>query len=207
MRNTVLHIQANVHPVIASISVKFRGIKEDIDISKRWTSHFRISCRFRDICLDCRSFINISDWMVQKIIFTEAIIHKWSSLRILLILHLMALANLYYKGIGSTQILIFVPKTVFHFLHYSQQLLHCLFSSVFFDLCSTSTLLPQPLKSSNRPSNRCPWAIIITLILFGQSKATYWQRWCKIYVTKVFCIYKKNVLQSFSANSKGLAKE
>ena len=49
----------------------------------------------------------------------------------------------------------------------------CLFSSVFFDLCSTSTLLPQPLKSSNRPGNRCPWAIIITLILFGQSKATY----------------------------------
>ena len=30
-----LHIQAKVHPVIASISVKFRGIKEDIDISKR----------------------------------------------------------------------------------------------------------------------------------------------------------------------------
>ena len=49
----------------------------------------------------------------------------------------------------------------------------CLFSSVVFDLCSNSTLLPQPLKSSIRPGNRCPWAIIITLILFGQSKATY----------------------------------
>ena len=35
MRNTVLHIQAKVHPVIAFISVKFRGIKEYIDISKR----------------------------------------------------------------------------------------------------------------------------------------------------------------------------
>ena len=35
MRNTVLHIQAKVHPLIASISVKFRRIKEDIDISKR----------------------------------------------------------------------------------------------------------------------------------------------------------------------------
>ena len=46
----------------------------------------------------------------------------------------------------------------------------CLFSSVFFDLCSTSTLLPQPLKSSNRPGNRCPWVIIITLILFGNQK-------------------------------------
>ena len=34
------------------------------------------------------------------------------------------LANLYYKDIGSTQTLIFVPKTVFHFLHYSQQSLH-----------------------------------------------------------------------------------
>ena len=35
MRNMVLHIQAIVHPVIASISVRFRGMKEDIDISKR----------------------------------------------------------------------------------------------------------------------------------------------------------------------------
>ena len=35
MRNTVLHVQTKVHPVIASISVKFRGMKEDIDISKR----------------------------------------------------------------------------------------------------------------------------------------------------------------------------
>ena len=30
MRNTVLHIQAKVHPVIASISVKFRGIKKTL---------------------------------------------------------------------------------------------------------------------------------------------------------------------------------
>ena len=35
MRNTVLHIQAKVHPATGSISVKFRGLKEDIDISKR----------------------------------------------------------------------------------------------------------------------------------------------------------------------------
>ena len=29
MRNTVLHIQAKVHPVIASISLKFRGMKQE----------------------------------------------------------------------------------------------------------------------------------------------------------------------------------
>ena len=61
MRKTVLDIQAKVHPATASISVKFRAMKEDIDISKRLTSHFRISYRSRDICLDCRSHINISD--------------------------------------------------------------------------------------------------------------------------------------------------
>ena len=33
MRNTVLDIQAKVHPATASISVKFRAMKEDIDIS------------------------------------------------------------------------------------------------------------------------------------------------------------------------------
>ena len=36
MRNTMLqHIQAKVHPATASISVKFREMKEDNDISKR----------------------------------------------------------------------------------------------------------------------------------------------------------------------------
>ena len=60
MRNTVLRIQAKVHPVTASISVKFQEMKEDIDISKHRMSH-RISYRHRDVCLDCRSFINISD--------------------------------------------------------------------------------------------------------------------------------------------------
>ena len=120
----MLHIQVKVHPATASVSVKFRWMKEDIDISKRWTSHFRISYRSRDICLDCRSYINISDWMVQKIIFTETIIYKWSSLSILMILNLMVLANLYFQDIGSTQTLIFSPNILFHFLHYSQQSLH-----------------------------------------------------------------------------------
>ena len=46
----------------------------------------------------------------------------------------------------------FSPNTLFHFLRYSQQSLHHVyFFSVFFDLCSTSVLLHQPLKSSNRP--------------------------------------------------------
>ena len=34
MRNTVLHMQAKVHPATASISIKFRELKEDIDISQ-----------------------------------------------------------------------------------------------------------------------------------------------------------------------------
>ena len=148
MRNTVLDIQAKVHPATASISVKFRAVKEDIDILKRWTSHFRISYRSRDIYLDCRSYINISDWMVQKIIFTETITYNRSSLGILLILHLMVLANLYFQDIRSTQTLIFSPNLLFHFLHQSQQSLqHCLFFSVFFDLCATSALWHWPLKS------------------------------------------------------------
>ena len=192
MRNTVLHIQAKVHPVTASISVKFRGMKEDVDISKPWTSHFRISYRSRDICLDYRSYINISDWMVQKIIFTETIIYKWSSLCILLILHLMVLANLYFKDIGSTQTLIFSPNTVFHFLHYSQQLLH----HVYFLQFSLTSVWPPHFYISLwnlqiALVTDVPKVIIITLVLFGQSKAAYWQRWYKIYVTKVFCIYKK----------------
>ena len=61
MRNTVRHIQAKVHPVTASISVKFWETKEDTPISKRTTSYFRISYRSRDILLDCGSFIDLSD--------------------------------------------------------------------------------------------------------------------------------------------------
>ena len=170
MRNTVLHIQAKVHPVTASISVKFWGMKEGIDISKLWTSHFRMSYRFRGICIDCRSFIYISNWMVQKIIFTETIIYKWSSLSILLVLH--DLANLYYKDIGSTQILMFVPNTVFHFLHYSQQSLH----HVYFLQFSLISVPPPHFYLWNLHIalvTDVPRAIIITLILFGHSKATY----------------------------------
>ena len=46
-----------MHPVTASISIKFCEIKEDIGISKRTTTHFRISYRSLDIWLDCGSFI------------------------------------------------------------------------------------------------------------------------------------------------------
>ena len=188
----MLHTQAKVHPATASISVKFREMKEDIDTSKRWTSHFRISYRSRDICLDCRSFINTSDWMLQKIIFTETIICKWSSLSILLILHLMVLANLYFQDIGSTQTLIFSPNTVFHFLHCSQQPLH----HVYFLQFSLISVRPPHFYISLwnlqiALVTDVPRVIIITLVLFGQSKAAYWLCWYKIYVTKVFCIYKK----------------
>ena len=65
-----------MHPVIASISVRFLGVVEDIGISKRRTGHFRIFYRSRDICLDCGSLISISDRNVKKIIFNETIIYK-----------------------------------------------------------------------------------------------------------------------------------
>ena len=57
-----------MHSVTSSIiSVKFWEIKEDIGISaKCTTSHFRISYRSRDICLDWGSFINLSDEIVSK---------------------------------------------------------------------------------------------------------------------------------------------
>ena len=191
MRNTVLDIQAKVHRATASISVKFRAMKEDIDISKSWTSHFRISYRSRDIHFDCRSYINISVWMVQKIIFTETITYNRSSLGILLMLHLMVLANLYFQDIRSTQTLIFRPNLLFHFLHQRQQSLH----QVYFLQFSLISVLPLHFDISLwNPKialvTDVPRVIIITLVLFGQSKAAYWLRWCKIYVTKIFCIYK-----------------
>ena len=130
--------------------------------------------------------------MVQKIIFTEAIIYKWSSLSILLILHLILFTNLYFKDIGSTQTLIFSPNTLFHFLHYSQQSLHY----VYFLQCSLISVRPPHFYISLwnlqiALVTDVPRVIIITFVLFGQSKVAYWLRWYKIYVTKIFCIYKK----------------
>ena len=122
--------------------------------------------------------------MVQIIIFTETIIYKWSSLGILLILHLMVLANLYFQDIRSTQTLIFSPDSLFHFLHHSQQ--SCTMFIFFSFLWSLFDLRTFTLALVTN----VPGVIIIILVLFGQSKAAYWPRWYKICVTKVFCIYK-----------------
>ena len=210
-----------MHPATASISVKLRGMKEDIDISKRWTGHFLISYRSRDIYLDCGSFINISDWIVQKINFTETIIYRWSSLIILLTLQLMVHANLYFKDIGSTQTSIFSPYPVFHFLHYSQQSLYHVYFLQFswslfglhtftlarlrnFILITTVHFWNHSLENSMSSSplgcdyislwnlqialvTLFPRVIIITLVLFGQSKAAYWQRsFCNCIDRKLF---------------------
>ena len=70
-----------VHPVNASISVKFWEIKEHIGIFKRTTSHLRISYRSRDICQDCGSSINLRDQIVSKISFTETMIYKMIQLQ------------------------------------------------------------------------------------------------------------------------------
>ena len=49
MRNTVLDIQAKVHPATASISVKFRAMKEDIDIT--WIMYIYIIFVFTHLVL------------------------------------------------------------------------------------------------------------------------------------------------------------
>ena len=110
--------------------------------------------------------------MVQKIIFTETIIYNRSSLGILLILHLMVLANLYFQDIRSTQTLIFSPNSLFHFLHQSQRSLH----HVYF--LQLSLISVRPLHFDISLWNLkialvtdVPRVIIITLVLFGQSKA------------------------------------
>ena len=46
----------------------------------------------------------------------------------------------------------------------------CLFSSVFFDLCPTTALLHQFLKSSNRPGNRFPEGNYHHISFIGASK-------------------------------------
>ena len=104
----------------------------------------------------------------------------------------MVLANRYFKGVGSTQTSIFSPNTVLHSLHYSQESLrHVCFLQ--FSLISVQPLhfyislwnLQLVLVTS------FPRVIIITSVLFAQSKAAYWLCWYKRYVTKVFCIYRK----------------
>ena len=166
-------------------------MKKDIDISKRWTSHFCISYRSRNICLDCGCYINISDWIVQKLIVTERIMYKWS-LSILFISHLMVLVNLYFKDIGFAQTSIFSPNTVFHSLHSSQQSLQ----HVYFLQFSLISIRPPHFyinlwNLQIALVTDFPRVIIITLVLFRQSNAAYWLRWYKIHVTNVFCIHRK----------------
>ena len=64
-----------MHPVTASISGKLWEIKEDTGNLQTYNESFPISYRSRDICLDCRSVINISDKLVKKISFSETIIY------------------------------------------------------------------------------------------------------------------------------------
>ena len=80
----------------------------------------------------------------------------------------MVLANQYFKGAGSTQASIFSPNTV-RPLHF------------YISLWNLQIALVTDF----------PRVIIITSVLFGQSKAAYWLCWYKRYVTKVFCIYRK----------------
>ena len=104
----------------------------------------------------------------------------------------MVLANRYFKGVGSTQTSIFSPKTVFQFLHYSQESLR----HVCFLQFSLISVRPLHFHISLRNLQIAlltdfPGVIITTSVLFGRSKAVYWLCRYKRYVAKVFCIYRK----------------
>ena len=104
----------------------------------------------------------------------------------------MVLAHCYFKGVGSTETLIFSPNTVFHFLHYSQESL-CHVCFLQFSLISVQPLhfyislwnLQLALVTDFLR------VIMIASVLFGLSKVAYWLCWYKRYVTKVFCIDRK----------------
>ena len=164
-----------MHPATTSISVKFRGIKEDTDISKRWTSLFCISYRSRDICLDCTSYINICDWMVKKITFTETIIHKWSSLSIQLTFYILWCFQIcIFKTSGLLKLWFFVPIHCFTFCttvsNHGTMFIFFNFLWSLFDLC-TFTLAFQNLQISLVTD--VPRVIIITSVLFWQSRVAY----------------------------------
>ena len=97
----------------------------------------------------------------------------------------MVLANLYFQDIGSTQTLIFSPNSQFHFLHQSQQSLHHVYFLQF------SLISVRPLHCDISLWNLkialvtyVPRVIIITLVLFGKSKAAYW---LPLYSQNLFC--------------------
>ena len=86
----------------------------------------------------------------------------------------MVLANPYFKDIGLIQTLIFSPYAVFHFLHCSQQSLH----HVYFLQFSLISVRPAHFYISLwnlqiALVTDVPRVIIITLVLFGQSKAAH----------------------------------
>ena len=114
----------------------------------------------------------------------------------------MVLANLYFKGVGSTQTLIFSPNTVFHVLFalHPGITVPCLFSSVSFDLCPATAFLHQSLKSSNRPSNRFPQGNYHHISYIRAIKSgvltTLIQKICH----KGLLHLQKNVSQPFSVN-------
>ena len=109
-----------------------------------------------------------------------------------MLLHLIVIANRYFKGVGSTQTSIFSLNTVFHFLHSSQESLrHVCFLQFSF-------ISVQPLHFYISLWNLqlalvtdFPSVIIITSVLFRRSKAAYWLCSYKRYLTKFFCIYRK----------------
>ena len=106
-----------------------------------------------------------------------------------MILHLMVLANRYFKGVGSTQTSIFCPNTVFHCLHHSQETPLCHACFLQFSLISVRPLhfyislwnLQIALVSD------FPRVIIIISVFFGRSKTMLTQKICH----KGFCIHRK----------------
>ena len=82
----------------------------------------------------------------------------------------MVLENRYFKGVGSAQISIFSPNTVFHCS--KESLRHVCFLHFFLPLYShfTFTSVFETFKSPMVTD--FPRRIIITSVLFGQSKST-----------------------------------
>ena len=71
MRNTVLHIQAKVHPATTSISVKFRGMKEDTLISIEARSGQNYLINFLPCIFNFMSYV--FNFMVERINFMACV--------------------------------------------------------------------------------------------------------------------------------------
>ena len=130
-----------------------------VDIgSSNTTTHFRISYHSRNIYLDCGSFINISEWIVENITVTETVIHEMIQLEysVDFISYSACKSVLWRHRVSLDFGFMFQCSVSFAAL---QPAINgpCLFSSVFYHLCSTTALLHQPFESSNRTDNRFPW--------------------------------------------------